>query len=194
MTPLIGYRVMTVLPPGFLRSLHQDWVWGPKEIQAAVCANTSHPAPCRGCLCGFNAYKTIQDCAQELVVPAESSSQRVMVRVNLWGRVHVYQQGYRAQYAYPVELIPSEYMTLGFVKYLQATATRYGITMGEAIAYPMGQETTPPQFASLLIDQSTRRHNCTTYTTAAQTFVDAIKTIKVTPKTFPLVTSAEDPL
>lgn len=59
------------------------------------------------CYCGINAYK---DCV------AVQRSLSVYGEVNLWGRVIVYQDGYRAQFAYPKKLVVATYLKPKHIK------------------------------------------------------------------------------
>ena len=91
--PLYGYRNWTLREDGLLYSLNDGLAWTPGRITAAVCRK-GHPAPVRGCSCGFYAYR--------------SPTQNAQSRVALWGRVVGHRLGYRAEFAYPIELVVAD--------------------------------------------------------------------------------------
>ena len=64
------------------------------------CGLETHEPPVKTCHCGFWAFKTRESLEQRLTVGLD----RVVGRVALWGRVMEHELGWRAQWAYPLEL------------------------------------------------------------------------------------------
>jgi hypothetical protein len=52
----------------------------------------THAAPHVGCMCGWNAYRTRE------LARTRGGYSGTLVEVELWGNVHVYQHGYRAEW------------------------------------------------------------------------------------------------
>lgn len=82
----------------------EGYVWPVGERAVAECA-AGHPVPCStrcagyGHGCGFYAAKD-----RTLVPFAPTHSLVVVGKVKLAGRVKIHRTGFRAQYAYPLEL------------------------------------------------------------------------------------------
>lgn len=61
----------------------------------------THGAPKSGCTCGLHAVKTFD--AAKSWGATWSQKQQIIGKVVLWGTVLEYEDGYRAEYAYPYE-------------------------------------------------------------------------------------------
>lgn len=114
--PIVGWRCWEVGYDGHLIALnagggHTSSVWEPRNAKRAVCNRHSNglyfgeaPKPTHthgpydGCSCGFYAAK--------LLAKAQwPSANYAYGRVAMWGKVIEHEGGYRAEYAYPVEVI-----------------------------------------------------------------------------------------
>lgn len=73
--------------------------WEPCKRMEAVCHSSAKtcPDPAGKCFCGINAY------SGEVPI-TKPDTVTIAGEVNLWGRVVVFEGGYRAQYAYPKRL------------------------------------------------------------------------------------------
>lgn len=94
-------------------------------LEAMEAANTGKPyrhvAPEPRCVCGFYAARLLRN-AQ---FPAEPFAYGL---VALWGRVEEHQDGWRAQYAYPVNLtIIADRDAKRSLELLQTIRTAYGV-------------------------------------------------------------------
>lgn len=79
----------------------RDW-WEPRRRKEAICiASGDHDAPYAPCTCGIWAIRD-----KKTLLDAVDSA--VFGEVYLWGRVIEFEDGYRAQYAYPKSLYPSD--------------------------------------------------------------------------------------
>ncbi len=108
--PIIGYRYWKVLFPGYLVDSNKITLFEPRKRIKARCtglfwtvhsntslreAHTTEVVPVKGCYCGIHAYKTL---------PKDRHGfPRLYAKVALWGKVLEHEEGYRAQYAYPLE-------------------------------------------------------------------------------------------
>jgi hypothetical protein len=86
---IVGYRSWRMMD-GLLLSMYRDYIWIPS------CAMHSIVVPSKYNSSGVYAY------SQPVDVP--KGRHVVSGRVALWGRVVICERGYRAQYAYPLEL------------------------------------------------------------------------------------------
>lgn len=87
-------------PPG-LRSLCTDTWWPYKQAVEAACRKGEiHAAPTYSCQCGFWGINDLG----ALITASVGFCATVLGRVALWGRVVEHTLGYRAQFAYPLEL------------------------------------------------------------------------------------------
>jgi hypothetical protein len=120
--PLVGWRgwlALSVEDELRLCSPIYSTVWLPREATSAVCqlrerplglpVLRNHAAPDEGCRCGLYASASPQTAASFISAPFLSGRdpdlrQRVFGRVSLWGRVVVYERGWRAELAYPALL------------------------------------------------------------------------------------------
>lgn len=78
--------------------------WEPMERMEAICTSGGHhEAPWQTCSCGIWAVRDRET--------AEGVGPEVIGSVYLWGRVLEFEKGYRAQYAYPKELVAPDQET-----------------------------------------------------------------------------------
>ncbi len=120
--PLNAYRIWRVLPyqdldgPPSVRlgsagTMGVPKFWPAHAPVVAVCSNvkTMHAAPWPGHECGLWALRTFEEAEGRVAQFAETSNFEgaygwAVGKVALWGRVIEHEHGYRAQYAYPLEL------------------------------------------------------------------------------------------
>jgi hypothetical protein len=121
--PLVGWRVWSaVAAPGgpLLMSLTRPQPWPAGRAIAARCvarapadrSRRPHVAPVVDCACGIYALASEADAArlvdQARHVPDALAA--VLGRVSRWGRVVVHRRGWRAAFAYPLQLfVPSRW-------------------------------------------------------------------------------------
>ena len=118
LSPIVAYRTWQWDAEG-LKSLNND-LWIPGEAKKATCkviapctrkawqwdeaagewVTCSHEAPVDGCSCGVYAAKSYEHLASIGYL-----GQGPHGEVHLWGRVWDHRLGYRAQYAYPKNII-----------------------------------------------------------------------------------------
>lgn len=119
--PLIGWRAWHVIdtPDGLrLHSVGRDVAWEPGAPHTATCRRRRawwrrrdridlHGAPHADCSCGVWAVPDAATALTAIDICGRSWKpiHRIVGRVSLWGRVVEYERGWRAQYAYPAELI-----------------------------------------------------------------------------------------
>lgn len=121
--PIVGWRAWKITWGSartsddvfVLSSLHFDGAWKPGQPVVAQCdipkrrhmpnscACELQPAPADNCRCGLYAARELSSLEKYVAgAPALSSGETLVVgRVALWGRVVVYDDGWRAQFAYP---------------------------------------------------------------------------------------------
>jgi hypothetical protein len=101
-----------------LKSLFSSTVWEPNTPLAAVCRSVrrsrwlpwrsrahDHAAPALGCRCGIYGVQSVSAARQYIdCAPFPYRDDRVIGRVALWGDVVEGTLGWRATFAYPVEL------------------------------------------------------------------------------------------
>jgi hypothetical protein len=95
---ITGYRGWYVREIGayvFLRSITQEFYWPPGKQSESDLATMVNNA-------GLHAYKKLDD-AQEYI--AYMKGPLAFGKVALWGHVLEHEIGYRAQYAYPLEIV-----------------------------------------------------------------------------------------
>ena len=123
--PLLGWRLWHVRRHNDAHRLESfTWhhvSWPSRERLEAHCAAHGGDAPVSGHECGIYAFRT-HELAEELLRRYTGVRQRyghsaaeapppprgrpvALGRVSLWGRVFVRAHGFRAQYAYPYELV-----------------------------------------------------------------------------------------
>jgi hypothetical protein len=108
---LIGWRVWCVVrTDGRLRlaSVIHDEVW-PSDTELVARCNavdaTPHAAPSPECMCGIHAARepsTVWTYLRGRDDPGTVT--RVLGRVALWGKIVEHEHGWRAQYAYPLDV------------------------------------------------------------------------------------------
>jgi hypothetical protein len=92
-----------MLAPRLSAVARADSAWEPRDPQRAVCTtDPHHVAPHLDCECGYWALKTEQEIATAALGGYNTAD--AVGRVNLWGRFCEFDKGYRAEYAYPVEV------------------------------------------------------------------------------------------
>ena len=82
--------------------------WEPQTANRAVCSNyrTRHEAPWPGCRCGIYGFKERERAERALHRYARDDlSGWALGRVSLWGRIVDSEHGWRAEYAYPYDLV-----------------------------------------------------------------------------------------
>jgi hypothetical protein len=82
--------------------------WEPRAATTAVCSSyrTSHEAPWPSCRCGIYGLRTRELAEQALGKYARGGAPNwALGRVSLWGRIVECEQGWRAEYAYPYDLV-----------------------------------------------------------------------------------------
>jgi hypothetical protein len=119
--PLEAWRVWRVSTHDGRVTLHSafaDAPWEPGVPLSATCVkqhrsrrrpwrmeSSRHNAPEFGCTCGIHGVRSFAAARWYLEgQPAASQGDRVIGRVALWGDVVVSQWGWRASFAYPLEL------------------------------------------------------------------------------------------
>jgi len=97
-SPIVGYRVWRW--DAGLKSLN-GIQWQPHQALTSVCrAQGSHEIPEARCTCGIYASKSLSHLRR-----LGYMENRVHGEVNLWGTVVEHQDGWRAQFAYPRNLV-----------------------------------------------------------------------------------------
>jgi hypothetical protein len=124
-SPIVGWRAWSVHSDGILTSIHHPTRWEPgvpvqadhsppldlgptDEVPAdsrrsprRAAEQRPHHPPGAACTCGVYAVVDKEQLELQFLWPSVPS---VYGRVNLWGRVIIAEKGYRAQFAYPLEL------------------------------------------------------------------------------------------
>jgi hypothetical protein len=118
---LIGWRVWCVVERGgelLLGSVIADELWPRESALVATCRahqipsnsllpdrSAEHEAPAAGCTCGIYAAREPSTVWTYLRGRDEAGTvARVLGRVLLWGRLVEHEHGWRAQFAYPLEV------------------------------------------------------------------------------------------
>ena len=112
--PVVGWRIWRVTGGG-LRATVWDTLWPARERFDARCRRGSaaywadeppagHRAPDPGCDCGVYAFKRRED-AEQLAREKVDGDVIAVGRVSLWGRVIETELGFRAERAYPYDLV-----------------------------------------------------------------------------------------
>jgi hypothetical protein len=98
----VGWRVWRVGPDRLLRSVVYDEVWPAGTPVRAQCRKLGgrHAAPDPRCECGLHAAKDVADWVHYL-----GRADRVFGRVALFGAIVEGARGFRAEAAYPLELV-----------------------------------------------------------------------------------------
>ena len=121
---LTGYRAWRVLGSKRLWSLGQSFSWpAMKPFEASCCEVKDHECPNLICGCGIWAFREIEVLVDALEDYDEEKT--IIGTVALWGNVVETEKGWRAQFAYPLELWlknPNQ----------EPIASRYGCRVREA--------------------------------------------------------------
>ncbi len=96
--PIVGCRIWNLHANG-LRSLN-GVAWLPGSPFTATCRRDHHEAPVYGCSCGIYAAKDYRHLGQMVQFKGYPHGE-----VYLWGKIVVHRHGYRAQFAYPKNLV-----------------------------------------------------------------------------------------
>lgn len=104
--PVIAWRYWQVTTGTVVLSsvTQKQWTWKPGQAFRAVCAWTGHTAPADGCDCGVHGSKDLKSLRDHGLCLAPGTP-LVMGRVALWGKVVPDTRSWRAEYAYPAELL-----------------------------------------------------------------------------------------
>lgn len=104
---VIGWRYWRVIsgwPYMLLASpIHGEIGWTPRVRKSATCELHDHSAPSFDCTCGIYATKDMD--SETLAEEAIFKPAIAYGRVSLWGRIVEHKHGYRAQFAYPLDLV-----------------------------------------------------------------------------------------
>lgn len=121
----------------------RDYVWPKREAFQSICPKCDRP-PELGCECGIYAFKLhpgveLAPLAEVLLVRGEADA---VGKVALWGRVILAERGYRAEFAYPLQLIVPSGASAKDVRSLE----EYGspVELFEGGATPPMQVLVPP--------------------------------------------------
>lgn len=141
---LIGYRVWNVYNSGLITGQAHGDPWPPYEAMVGRCANMNgaghidqdewKAAPVMDCTCGIYAFKDRTNAQYRSAFDVHPGNAfngffsgkgyhegQVWGSVSLWGRIIEHEIGYRAQFAYPLDLVCN-------VKHLVALVSRrYGV-------------------------------------------------------------------
>lgn len=98
-TAVIGFRQFRVAG-GELWSTHASYRWEPGPQASRCLATDAHPAPAKGCSCGFYARYTPFARTASL-----GTGDLVNGAVALWGRIELHAHGMRAETAEVVALV-----------------------------------------------------------------------------------------
>lgn len=108
--PIVAFRAWRLDDKDRLRSVSRGIHWPVRKPMRAHCldayskyswerfAKTPHPCPFLGHTCGIYAVLDREKSAEWI---AMVNPRAVVGTVSLWGRVLCFEQGYRAEYAYP---------------------------------------------------------------------------------------------
>jgi hypothetical protein len=155
--PITALRTWRVDADLNLHSLNDQMTWVPDEWMTAKChlaepRHANHRAPHEGCTCGLYALKdqepsvgpgeprsslVVLAALTRISVRGEPSDGQphppaVMGRVHLAGKVIEHEDGYRAERARIVELLPLAGRSRG----IESVARRYGVPVAEEITVP----------------------------------------------------------
>jgi hypothetical protein len=105
--PVVGWRAWRLMGDPTeprLGSMVHGAVWTPQEATPARCAASGghdHPAPDRGCSCGYYAADSFASLTGARVFSNEVG---VLGAIGMWGTVIEHTSGARSQFAYPARL------------------------------------------------------------------------------------------
>jgi hypothetical protein len=134
--PLVGWRAWHVVATPSGPQLVSWWLntqWPPRERLEAACA-LHGGRPARSHDCGVHAFRTLDDVLAYIgqgPIPDEARFVRrvedciglAVGQVSLWGRTIVHTRGWRAQYAYPYDIVLLE----GGRELASAVTARYAV-------------------------------------------------------------------
>lgn len=97
--------------------------WKPRIAEPAACYATTtwaspHSAPGPKCMCGYWAFRTLED------LWAVATGPILFGEVAMWGRVREHKYGYRSEYAYPVSFHTTK---AEFDAEVEKAAERFGV-------------------------------------------------------------------
>lgn len=137
--PIRAFRVWRVSGEGRslrLRSWAKDTIWERRTLQA-YCAR--HPAPDLHCTCGIYAKKSFR------TSPYATKGPDLLGIVQLYGRVVLATEGYRAEFARIIELWPTHHQ----IEMVAELAERYGVRVSDNLLrqwrVPVEPKLRPPQ-------------------------------------------------
>lgn len=100
--PIVGFRGWSISYGGFLVSNGGSGdTWPAKRALKATCKYDAHPSPSRKCMCGIYAVKAEPKMQVE---GGQHGGPYAWGRVAIWGRVEEAEDGYRAEFAYPISI------------------------------------------------------------------------------------------
>jgi len=126
-----------------LQSVTHSYFWAPRVKARADCDRCGLETPGQDCTCGFYSAKNLDHLRSMSYVSYNGDKGMVAVvgRLACWGKVIEGTQGWRSEFAYPVELyVPFEAHNLA-----KALGEAYGIPVQllnllDSKAYPAGYE------------------------------------------------------
>jgi hypothetical protein len=127
--PITAFRVWRVNDELHLQSLGSDTSWPPGGWLAATCERAQHRAPHEACSCGLYSAKDINTVLMLAALSMLGGPVTILGRVHLAGKVIEHDDGYRAERARVIEILPLS----GSRPDAEAVATRYGVPLGEEI-------------------------------------------------------------
>ena len=102
--PVVAYKALVVLPGYRLRSPSKYFEWPKREKAVARCFRQNHPGhEMVGQLCRCGIYAL--DITQRHRLLGYFGHRHVIVRLALWGRTAIGTTGWRAEFAYPQEIV-----------------------------------------------------------------------------------------
>ncbi len=97
---VVGWRAWHIIHPGYLMSANQQEVWEPGVKNSFRCrSNQEHIKPEPSCQCGFHVVKTLPE-----LVAIVGQYYPIYGATAIWGSVVEQKNGYRAEFAYPINL------------------------------------------------------------------------------------------
>jgi hypothetical protein len=137
--PITAFRVWRVNEDLELQSLGSDTSWPPGGWLTARCERKQHSAPHWGCSCGLYSAKEINTVLMlaSIHMPQDLAGPMIVLgRVHLSGKVIEHDDGYRAERARVIQILPVS----GSRSHAEAVAARYGVPVGDeipAVAIPL---------------------------------------------------------
>lgn len=130
--PVIGWRYWQVTTGTMVLSsvTQKQWVWKSGEAFRAACVWTGHAAPAEDCACGVHGSMDLTSLRDHGLCLAPGTP-LVMGTVALWGKILPDRRSWRAQFAYPTELlVVRETVTEGALESLVDGLEDYGVAVG----------------------------------------------------------------